>query len=144
MNMENTEKVIVTVQVTVNAPLAKTWKCWTTPEDIKEWNQASDDWCTTKSEIDLRPGGKFNSRMEARDGSMGFDFWGIYDEIELHKHIFATLGDGRSLKVWFAEKDGNTEVTESFEAENENPVDLQRFGWQAIINSFKAFVESNQ
>lgn len=139
--MENTEKVVITVQAIVHAPLEKTWKCWTTPDDIREWNQASDDWCTTRSEVDLRPNGKFNSRMEARNGSMGFDFWGIYEEIEWHNHIYARHGDGRTLKVWFTERDGVTEVVESFEAETENSLDLQRAGWQAILDSFKKFVE---
>lgn len=141
MQLEN--KMIISVQTTINASLEKVWKCWTTPADIVKWNTASDDWHTTNAVNDLQVGGKFNYRMETKDGSFGFDFWGIYDEIEINKLIISTLGDNRSLKITFSHFAGKTEVVESFEAENENPVDVQRGGWQTILDNFKKHVENN-
>lgn len=135
-------KTLITIETTINAPVEKVWKAWTTPADIVQWNAASDDWHTTKSENDLRTGGKFSSRMEAKDGSMGFDFWGIYDEVKPNELITSTLGDGRKLTVTFISKGDQTEVKEAFEAENENSIEMQKNGWQSILNNFKKHTES--
>lgn len=139
--METMEKPVITIKVSIEAPIEKVWKAWTSPEDIVRWNNASDDWHTTKAENDLRQGGRFNSRMEAKDGSMGFDFWGIYDKVITHKQIDYTMGDGRRAEILFISSGDKTEVIESFEAESENSVDLQRTGWQAILDNFKSFAE---
>lgn len=138
-----TEKQAVTVQSVIQAPVDKVWKQWTTPDDIKQWNSASDDWHTPHAENDLRTGGKFHARMEAKDGSFGFDFDGIYDEVNTHKKIAYTMSDGRKVQVVFAETEDGTIVTETFDAETENPVDMQRAGWQAILDNFKKYVERN-
>ena len=132
----------ITVQTTVNAPIEKVWKCWTTPEDIMQWNQASADWHCPSSVNDLRIGGKFSCTMAAKDGSFSFDFWGIYDDILQNELIMVTLGDGRKWKTTFASNGDVTEVMESFEAETENSVELQQGGWQAILNSFKTHTEN--
>ena len=137
-------KKTITIETTVKAPVEKVWKAWSTPEDIKQWNNASDDWHTPSAENDLRTGGKFSSRMEARDGSMGFDFAGIYDNVIPNQLIEYTIGDGRKVKITFSENGGETKVTETFEAENENPVEMQQTGWQAILDNFKNYTESKQ
>ncbi|QQR55504.1 SRPBCC family protein [Candidatus Peregrinibacteria bacterium] len=133
---------LITIQATVNAPVEKVWDMWTQPEHITKWNAASDDWHTPSATNDLRVGGKFTSRMEAKDGSMGFDFWGIYDEVKPNELLASTMGDGRSLKVSFTAKEGQTEVVETFEAESENSENMQKDGWQSILNNFKNYVES--
>lgn len=138
-----TENTIITVEATVNAPVEKVWNFWGDPEHIKKWNSASEDWHTPKAENDLRTGGKFSSRMEAKDGSFGFDFGGVYDEVKKHELIAYTLGDGRKVKVLFRQNGAATQVTETFEAENTNPVEMQKGGWQAILNNFKKYTESN-
>lgn len=140
--MQTPEKTIVTVNTTINAPLEKVWKIWTDPEHIRHWNSASPDWHTTKAENDLREGGKFSSRMEAKDGSMGFDFEGIYDQIIPDTLIAYTLGDDRKVRIEFAAKEDQTSVTESFEAESTHPVEFQKAGWQAIMDNFKAYTEN--
>ena len=133
----------ITVETKVAAPVEKVWSAWTTPEDIKQWNAASDDWHTTKSTVDLRVGGVFSSRMEAKDGSMGFDFAGTYTRVEKHKLLECAFGD-RSMTVEFLPgKDGVT-VRETFDAETENPVDMQRQGWQSILNNFARHVEGKR
>ena len=138
------EKITITIQTTINAPIEKVWKCFTTPEDIVNWNNASDDWHTTSASNELYAGGKFNSRMEAKDGSFGFDFWGIYDEVINHEKLASTLGDGRKLETKFLPLNSKTtEIMESFEAEDENPIDMQRTGWQAILDNFKKYVEKD-
>ena len=139
--MQTHEKTVITVETTVNAPVEKVWKIWTSPDHITQWSNASDDWHTTKAENDLRKGGKFTSRMEAKDGSMGFDFEGVYDEVKENKLIAYTLGDDRKVHITFASEGNQTLVTESFEAENMNPVEMQISGWQAIMDNFKAYVE---
>ena len=141
--MDTTDKTNVTIEVTVNATLEKVWKYWTKPEHITQWNTASPDWYTPSAENDLRVGGKFSSRMEAKDGSMGFDFWGIYDEVKPNEKIVYTMGDGRKATVFFTTDGSSTKVIETFEAENQNPVEMQRVGWQAILDSFKKHTESN-
>lgn len=133
----------ITVEATVNASVEKVWKLWTGPEHIVKWNTAHPDWHTPKAENDLRVGGKFLSRMEAKDGSFGFDFWGTYDAVETNKHIAYTMGDGRKCDITFKNEDGKTHITTTFDAENENPVEMQRDGWQSIANSFKTYAETN-
>jgi uncharacterized protein YndB with AHSA1/START domain len=132
---------IITVKTQVNGPVEKVWELWTNPVHITHWNHASDDWFTPWAENDLQVGGKFRSRMEARDGSFGFDFEGIYDVVEENQRIEYTLGDDRKVKIEFKEEGCSTHVTESFEAESMNPVELQRNGWQAIIDNFKKYAE---
>jgi uncharacterized protein YndB with AHSA1/START domain len=141
--METQNKTNITVESTINAPVEKVWKFWSLPEHIKKWNNASDDWHTPSSENDLRPGGKFSTRMEAKDGSFGFDFGGIYDEVKTNELITYTMGDGRKVKVVFTSNGNTTTVTETFEAESQNPVEMQKGGWQAILDNFKKYVEAN-
>ena len=141
--MQTTDKTIITVKTTVEAPIDRVWKLFTTPADITKWNQASDDWHSPFAENDLRTGGKFLYRMEAKDGSFGFDFWGIYDEVITNKRIAYTMGDGRKAEVNFNNNGNSTGLVEIFEAEGTNPIDLQRGGWQAILDNFKKYVEGN-
>jgi uncharacterized protein YndB with AHSA1/START domain len=130
----------ITVETLVKAPVAEVWRAWTTPEDIVQWNTASPDWHTTRAAVDLRVGGEFSSRMEAKDGSFGFDFAGTYTQVVEHALIEAAFGD-RSMRVEFsAEADGVT-VRETFDAETTHPVEQQRQGWQAILDSFARHVE---
>ena len=140
--MSTTNKTTITVEAMVNALVEKVWELWTTPEDIMKWNNASDDWHTTKVENNMQVGGKFTFRMEAKDGSFGFDFWGVYDEVRTNEIIANTLGDGRKMKVVFTSLGNSTRITESFEAESENPVEMQRGGWQAILDNFKKYTEN--
>lgn len=141
--METSNKTIITVEATVNAPIEKVWKFWTSPEHITKWNNASDDWHTPYAESDLRVGGKFSSRMEAKDGSFGFDFWGVYDIVITNERIEYTLGDDRKVKIVFTDKGNATQVIESFEAENENSIEMQKGGWQAILDNFRKYTEEN-
>jgi uncharacterized protein YndB with AHSA1/START domain len=135
-------KTIITVQARVLAPIEKVWNFWTDPKHIVHWNNASDDWHTPSAENDLRAGGRFLWRMEAKDGSFGFDFSGTYTKVEPQKHIEYTLDDGREVKISFVSEGYETTVTELFEAENENPAELQQAGWQAILDNFKKYVEA--
>ena len=141
--METTTEKTIMVSAVVKAPIEKVWKKWTDPGDITCWNQASDDWCCPGAENDLRKGGKFNYRMEARDGSMGFDFWGIYDNVIEMKQIDYTMGDGRKASVVFSATGETTGIVETFEAESTNAPELQRAGWQAILDSFKKHTEGS-
>lgn len=134
----------ITVQTTVNASIAKVWEIWTSPEHITQWNNASDDWHTPKAENDLRTGGNFLCRMEAKDGSMGFDFAGTYDNVINNERIEYTMGDGRKVRVDFSASGDQTRVVETFEPETENGIELQRGGWQAILNNFKKYAESHR
>lgn len=138
--MEQT-KPVITISASINAPIEKVWKCWTSPEDIMQWNQASPDWHCPASAVDLKIGGKFSATMAAKDGSFAFDFWGTYDDILENELLMVTMGDGRKWKTTFASNGDVTEVVESFEAENQNPIEMQQGGWQAILNSFKAHTE---
>ena len=140
--MATIEKANITVGATIHSPVEKVWKLWTDPKHIVRWNSASDDWHTTKAENDLRAGGKFFSRMEAKDGSIGFDFAGKYNKIEQYKLITSTLDDDREVQVSFVAKGNDTIVTEIFEAENENAIELQQAGWQTILDNFKKYVET--
>lgn len=139
MTTSNFEKI--TVQSTVHAPVAKVWEYWTEPEHITQWNNASDDWHTPVAENDLKVGGKFLTRMEAKDGSFGFDFGGIYDEVKLHEVISYTMGDGRKVSITFKGHENETEVIETFDAESTNPIEMQQAGWQAILDNFKKYAE---
>lgn len=141
--MNTTDKTKITVAATVNAPVEKVWEFWTSPEHITRWNNASDDWHTPRADNDLRVGGKFNTRMEAKDGSFGFDFWGVYDEVKTNELIAYTLGDDRKVSITFKSNGNTTDVTETFEAESTNPVEMQKGGWQAIMDNFKKYTESN-
>jgi len=135
------ERVPVMVSTIVRVPLAKVWDIWTDPAHIVRWNAASDDWHTRHAENDLRPGGRFSYRMEAKDGSSGFDFSGVYDEVEIRRCILYTLDDGRHVSLTFDGDGGATLVRETFDAEAENPRQLQRKGWQAILDHFRDYAE---
>lgn len=137
----NTQKII-TVETLINAPIEKVWEFWTKPEHITKWNHASEDWHTTRAENDLRMGGKFLSRMEAKDGSFGFDLKGIYDNIITNQEISYTLLDDRTVNVLFSQTEKGVKIIETFDAENENSLELQKFGWQATLNNFKTYVEN--
>jgi uncharacterized protein YndB with AHSA1/START domain len=132
----------ITVETVVKAKLNTVWSAWSNPEDIKQWSAASDDWHTTQSTVDLREGGTFSSRMEAKDGSDGFDFEGTYTRIVPRKIIEYTLGDDRNVKVQFTEVANGILVRETFEAESENDREVQRQGWQAILDNFARHVEA--
>jgi len=140
--METKEKTVITVESTVNAPVEKVWEYWTKPEHITQWCSASDDWHTPTAKNDLKVGGSFASRMEAKDGSMGFDFGGVYDAIRQNAYIEYTMNDGRKVKVTFTPDGNATKISESFEAENTNPLEMQKGGWQAILDSFKKYTEA--
>lgn len=131
----------ITVATTVAAPVAAVWRAYTTPADIVRWNAASDDWHTTAATVDLRPGGAFSSRMEAKDGSAGFDFAGTYTEVVTNERIAYAFGD-RTAVVTFAPTPDGTTVTVTFDAETANPVEMQRDGWQAILDAFARHVEA--
>jgi uncharacterized protein YndB with AHSA1/START domain len=135
------EKIIV--KTSVNANIEKVWKLWTTPEHIMKWNNASDDWQTPSAVNDLKNGGTFSYRMEAKDGSFAFDFGGTYTEVKPGETISYTIGDGRKVEVLFKSNGEQTDITETFEAESTHPVEVQQTGWQAILNNFKKYVESN-
>jgi len=141
--METIKKTAITVEATVNAPVEKVWKLWTEPEHIKKWNNASDDWHSPSAVNDLKVGGQFSVRMEAKDGSFGFDFGGTYDNVIPNKLIAYTLGDGRKVKIDFSVDGNQTKVIEVFEAESQNPIEMQKNGWQSIMNNFKKYTESN-
>ena len=139
----NPQSTPVTVEALVKAPVAKVWQYWSDPKHIVKWNAASDDWHTPRAESDLRTGGKFSARMEAKDGSFGFDFGGTYDSVKINEEIAYTLGDNRKVKVVFIDLGDRTKILETFEAEGENSVDMQKDGWQAILNNFKKYTEMN-
>jgi uncharacterized protein YndB with AHSA1/START domain len=132
--------VKITIEVTVAAPIDAVWKAWTTPDRITQWNAASDEWCCPTAVNDLRVGGVFCYRMEARDGSMGFDFEGQYTRIIEHELLEYTLGDERIVTVEFVPGSGGVTVRETFDAENEHAAEQQRQGWQAILNRFASHV----
>ncbi len=133
----------ITVETNVTAPMANVWRAYTTPADIKQWNAASDDWHTTAATVDLRPGGTFSSRMEAKDGSMGFDFAGTYTSIVTHQRIEYSFGD-RTAQVEFAKEANGVRVRVTFDAESTHSVEQQRDGWQTILNNFTRYVEAQR
>jgi uncharacterized protein YndB with AHSA1/START domain len=133
----------ITVEALVHAPIEKVWRYWTEPEHITQWNAASDDWHSPRAENDLRVGGRFTARMEARDGSSGFDFGGTYTEVVPHERIAYVMGgeDGRKVEILFQAEGDGVKVTETFDAEEENSLEMQKNGWQAIMDRFKKYVE---
>ena len=133
----------ITVETLINAPVAKVWGAYTTPSDIKQWNTASDDWHTTKATVDLRVGGIFSSRMEAKDGSFGFDFEGTYTNVVAHELLEFSFGD-RAASVEFITGPNGVTVRVVFDAESENPIEQQQQGWQSILNNFAKFVQARQ
>ena len=137
-----TEKTNITIETTVNAPVKKVWEVWTNTDDITKWNSPSPEWHTPRAQHDLRPGGNFTFRMEARDGSSGFDFGGVYDVVKPNEYIEYTMEDGRKVKVDFKEEGNQTHIVENFEAESQNSIEMQRGGWQAILDNFKKYTES--
>ena len=140
--MTKSSSKTVTIETVVSASLDKVWEVWTSHRHIVKWNHASEDWHTTHATNDLKVGGKFNYRMEAKNGKVGFDFWGFYDEIQLHQIIRSTLGDDRKMEVRFFQEGPKIRVVETFEIEDENSEELQRKGWQAILDNFKSYTES--
>lgn len=141
--METANKTKITVESTIQAPVEKVWRLWNTPEHIMQWCSASPDWHTPKAENDLQVGGRFLTRMEARDGSFGFDFGGAYDEVITNERIAYTMDDGRTAAIMFTADGNETKVTETFEAESQNPEEMQQAGWQAILDNFKKYTEAN-
>ncbi len=133
----------ITVQVTVNADIQKAWDYWTDAEHIKDWNFATDDWHCPRAENDARTGGKFSARMEAKDGSFGFDFEGVYDEVIPLEKIAYSMADGREVVIKFQQTGPVTTVTEMFDPESENPREMQQAGWQMIMDNYKKLVEAN-
>ncbi|HYH13810.1 MAG TPA: SRPBCC family protein [Flavisolibacter sp.] len=133
----------VTVEATISADTKKVWDYYTKPEHITKWNFANDDWQCPTAENDLRVGGKYMARMEAKDGSFGFDFEATYDEVVDQKSVTYTMTDGRQSTTTFEDLGGNTKVTTTFDAEGQNDVEMQRAGWQAILDNFKKYTESN-
>jgi uncharacterized protein YndB with AHSA1/START domain len=132
----------ITVETVVKAQPDEVWDAWNDPRDIEQWNTAQADWRTTRSTVDLREGGKFQARMEARDGTAGFDFEGTYTRVVPHKIIEYRMSDGREVTVEFVERASGVLVKETFDAETENPPELQRTGWQAILDNFGRYVEA--
>jgi uncharacterized protein YndB with AHSA1/START domain len=138
-----TEKKIITVETFVNAPVSKVWTNWTEPVHITKWCAASDDWHAPYAENDLGAGKKFKTTMAAKDGSMSFDFEGVYSVVEEHRRLEYTIADGREVKIVFNPEGNGTRVTESFEAENTHPLEMQQAGWQAILDNFRKYSENN-
>ena len=132
----------ITVEARIVAPREKVWRDFTDPEAVKVWNTASDDWHTTRAENDLRTGGRFSYRMEAKDGSMGFDFGGVYDEVVEHERIAYTMDDGRKVEVEFSADGEGAHLVERFEPETENTHEIQRSGWQSILDNFVRYAEA--
>ncbi|HAA01167.1 MAG TPA: SRPBCC family protein [Flavobacteriales bacterium] len=133
--------VKVTVEAKIEQPVEKIWEFYNEPQHITQWNFASPDWHCPSAQSDLRVGGKYISRMEARDGSMGFDFEAIFDEVDLHKKITYTMVDGRKADIFFQPSGNTSNITIVFDAESENSPELQKSGWQAILNNFKTYCE---
>lgn len=132
----------ITVETRIKAPIEKIWAAWTQPDHIVQWNAASDDWHSPRAENDLRVGGRFNYRMEARDKSMGFDFEGKYTEIIPHRKIAYSMDDDRDVVIEFMNEGDYCKVSETFVAEETHPLDVQRAGWQSILDNFRRHVES--
>lgn len=132
----------ITVESVVKAGLDQVWSAWNNPEDIQQWNAASDDWHTPSCSVDLREGGTFRARMEAKDGSMGFDFEGTYTRVVPQQLIEYRMSDGREVSVEFSERPEGTLVRETFDAETQNSPEMQQQGWQAILDNFARYVEA--
>jgi uncharacterized protein YndB with AHSA1/START domain len=142
--METANVNTITVQTTVKAPIDRIWNYWTEPGHITHWCYASDDWHAPYAENDLKVNGKFKTRMAAKDGTAGFDFEGIYTKVLRNKTIEYTIPDGRKVVITFSDLGNETKVVESFDAENENSLELQKGGWQSILNNFKKYSESKK
>lgn len=138
---EGTVKPVITIHALINAPVEKVWMAWTTAEHIMQWNHASDDWHCPAASNDLRVGGMLKATMAARDGSMSFDFGGIYSAVVPNQKIALTMGDGRNVEVVFSGQDDKVQVTETFDAESTHSIEMQRTGWQAILDNFKTYCE---
>ena len=138
-----TDKTTITIETQVHAPVEKVWSMWSTPADIIKWCTATPEWHTPRAENDLRAGGAFSSRMEAKDGSMGFDFGGVYDVVTPNKYIEYTMGDGRKVTIDFHMHGDHTHIIQSFDAESQNSIEMQRGGWQAILDNFKQYAEAH-
>jgi uncharacterized protein YndB with AHSA1/START domain len=141
--METMNKQAITVSTTVNAPVEKVWDYWTAPGHITRWCQASDDWHAPSAQNDLSEGGRFVTTMAAKDGSFSFDFGGVYTKVEKNKTINYTMDDGRKASVQFVDTGNTTDIVERFEPESMNPEEMQRGGWQAILDNFKKYTENN-
>lgn len=139
-----TSSASIKIEATANAPVTKVWEAWNTPGDIMQWNMADPSWHCPSSENDLREGGRFCHRMEARDGSFGFDFEGTYDHVNPNREIAYTLSDGRKVSTLFTEQEGTTRIETTFEAETQNDPEFQRQGWQAILDQFVKYVSSKK
>lgn len=133
----------IKIEAAVAAPVSKTWSYWTEPHHITQWNFADPSWQCPKASNDLKAGGKYSARMEAKDGSFGFDFEAIYDEVVTQKKIVYTMLDGRKVTTTFEAVGNATKVTSIFDAEKENPEEMQKDGWQAILNNFKKYAETH-
>jgi uncharacterized protein YndB with AHSA1/START domain len=138
--MSNTQ---ITISSVIGAPVDRVWQAYTTPAHIMRWNFASDDWCCPAAEADLRAGGVYKARMEAKDGSFGFDFEAVYDEVETNTALTLAMSDGRRARTIFEAVGNATTVTTVFDAEDQNSIEAQREGWQAILNNFKTYVETD-
>lgn len=139
--MSTTKPVSIRIETTVNAPIEKVWDCWNNPEHVTQWNQAAPEWHCPSGRNDLRAGGKFSYRMEAKDGSFGFDFSGVYDEVKPMSYIQYHLDDNRKVEIRFVPTQEGIRITEDFEAENQNSLELQKMGWRAILDSFRKYAE---
>jgi uncharacterized protein YndB with AHSA1/START domain len=139
--METTERTAITVEATIKSPVEKVWDSWNNPKHITQWCAASDDWHAPHAESDLRVDGKFMTTMAAKDGSVSFDFEGVYTKVEPFKAIEYTMSDGRKVQITFISQGKETKVRETFEAESTNPIEMQRGGWQAILDNFKSYTE---
>jgi uncharacterized protein YndB with AHSA1/START domain len=141
--METMEKTAITIETIVKAPVEKVWKFFSDPDHITKWAQASEDWHAPYAENDLRKDGKFKTTMAAKDGSFSFDFEGVYTNVQPHKVIEYNIADGRKVNTTFSANGNETKVTQTFEPETENPLEMQKGGWQAILDSFKKHTEQN-
>jgi uncharacterized protein YndB with AHSA1/START domain len=142
--METVKVKTITVEATIKVTVDKAWSYWTEPKHITQWCFASDDWYAPRAVNDLKVSGKFRTRMAARDGSTGFDYEGVYTKVVRHKAIEYTIPDGRKVRITFSNLGTETKVTESFDAENVNSFEMQKGGWQAILNNYKKYCESKQ
>lgn len=136
-------KEVITVETVINANVEKVWEYWTNPEHLIHWVFASDDWHAPYADNDLRVGGKFKTTMAAKDGSFSFDFEGVYTDVKEHSLIAYTIGDGRKVKIDFTSDGNTTKVVEDFEAESQNSIEMQKGGWQSILDNFKKYTEAN-
>lgn len=141
--METTHLTPITVEASINASAQKVWEYWTEPKHITRWCNASDDWHAPYAENDVRANGKFKTTMAAKDGSMSFDFEGVYSNIQPHKLIEYKIMDGRKVKITFTSEENKINVVETFDPESVNPIEMQKGGWQAILNNFKKYTEEN-